>query len=58
MIGIGVRMGQDIGVHRRQRKDLFTDPELVKQEELRKRAFWFVIIGDLLCVEVAEFYLG
>ena len=58
MIGIGVRMGQDIGVHRRQRTELLTDHESVKQDELRKRAFWFVLVVCILPIQVTEFTLG
>jgi hypothetical protein len=58
MVGIGVRLGQDIGVHRRQRKELLMDHELFKQEELRKRAFWFVVIVHVLSVEITHFHLG
>ena len=40
MVGIGIRFAQDVGVHR---KKVHTE-EWTVDDELRKRAFWYVTI--------------
>jgi hypothetical protein len=44
MIGIGVRLAQDIGAHRRKAHE----GEMTVEDELRKRAFWVLLCIDRL----------
>jgi hypothetical protein len=37
MVGIGVRMAQDVGAHRRK---MYTTTDIAIEDELWKRAFW------------------
>lgn len=43
MIGLGIRLAQDIGAHRRKQQ-----PRPTAENELWKRAFWLVTFLDLL----------
>ena len=45
MIGIGIRVAQDVGAHRRK----YATQDLTIEDELWKRAFWcvaFLLIND------------
>jgi len=45
MVGMGIRLAQDVGAHRRKP----WTPEWTVEDELKKRAFWLVyciIFGD------------
>jgi hypothetical protein len=39
MIGIGVRMAQDVGAHRRK----YNVDDMTVEDEMWKRAFWYVL---------------
>jgi hypothetical protein len=52
MIGIGIRLAQDVGAHRR--KVYQSKPSL--HDELWKRAFWYFAFHDLI-VHEAHFIL-
>ncbi|KAJ3509225.1 hypothetical protein NLJ89_g5337 [Agrocybe chaxingu] len=45
LVGIGIRLAQDVGAHRRQSK---SKPPTI-EHELWKRAFWILLILDRMC---------
>ncbi|KAF5342023.1 hypothetical protein D9611_002054 [Ephemerocybe angulata] len=47
LVGIGIRLAQEVGAHRRKRKEAASgDPERMRQDELWKRACWVLFTQD------------